>query len=182
MSEFVGEVGGDNTQDNMDAGWGELAAMPDFGDEKSAEHEEVVQIEIQNLSPEDNLEQAAEAEERFRATGIEMPENFDRANRVYMPKVTGEMAPGTAEIEFVGVRDAYRSQGVGKKMIQTLMDNPEYKELHLDVLDSHPWASKSYGELGFQPEGEKFGNYPDGTEGVQHMVLRKETEAEQSEA
>lgn len=251
MSEFVGEVGGDNTQDSMDTGWGELAAMPDFGDEKSAEHEEVVQIEIQNLSPEDNLEQAAEAlyltdqyicpdffgdeerakkfaqalftdepdvlfsydrtivakdengdiagilvyrdadckpwdadaaEERFRATGIEMPENFDRANRVYMPKVTGEMAPGTAEIEFVGVRDAYRSQGVGKKMIQTLMDNPEYKELHLDVLDSHPWASKSYGELGFQPEGEKFGNYPDGTEGVQHMVLRKETEAEQSEA
>lgn len=117
---------------------------------------------------------AQAAEERFRATGVEMPENFDRANRIYMPKITGEMAPGTAEIEFVGVRDEYRSRGIGKKMIRTLIDNPAYEELHLDVLDSHPWASKSYGELGFRPEGEKFGNYPDGTEGVQHMVLRKE--------
>ncbi len=112
-------------------------------------------------------------EAKFKTTGIEMPENFDRANRIYMPKITGEMMPGTAELEFVGVRDDYRSQNVGKKMMQTLIDNPDYHELHLDVLDSHPWASKSYSVMGFRPEGEKFGNYPDSTEGVQHMILRK---------
>lgn len=83
------------------------------------------------------------------------------------------MFPGTAEIEFVGVCDDYRSQGIGKKMVQSLIDNPKYTELHLDVLDSHPWASQSYRELGFKPDGEKFGNYPGDSEGVQHMVLVK---------
>lgn len=117
---------------------------------------------------------AEAAKERFEATGLKMPENFDRANNVYMPKITGEMAPGTAEIEFVGVRDEYRSRGIGKQLIQSLAEKPEYSELHLDVLDSHPWARKSYDDLGFEADGEKFGNYPDGSEGVQHMVLRKE--------
>lgn len=111
---------------------------------------------------------------KFEATGVEMPENFDRVNNVYMPKITGEMAPGTAEIEFVGVRDEYRSKGIGKQLIQSLVDNPEYDELHLDVLDSHPWARKSYDKLGFEADGEKFDNYPDGSEGVQHMILKKE--------
>lgn len=111
---------------------------------------------------------------KFEATGVEMPENFDRANNVYMPKITGEMAPGTAEIEFVGVRNEYRSRGIGEQLIQSLADNPAYDELHLDVLDSHPWARKSYDDLGFEADGEKFGNYPDGSESVQHMILRKE--------
>lgn len=110
---------------------------------------------------------------RFLETGVEMPENFDRVNNVYLPKITAEMAPGTAEIEFVGVHNNYRSQGIGKKLIQSLAAKPEYTEIHLDVLDSHPWARKSYDDLGFEAVGEKFGNYPDGSEGVQHMVLKK---------
>ncbi len=118
---------------------------------------------------------SAAAKERFLVTGVEMPEHFDRANNIYLPKITGEMAPDTAEIEFVGVRDDYRSRGIGKQLIRSLADNPEYSELHLDVLDSHPWAQKSYSDLGFKADGDKFGNYPDGSEGVQHMILRKET-------
>ena len=212
--------------------------------EDDQDHETVKNIEIYNLTPQDNLEQAAEAiyltdqyicpdlfgdeerakvlvgalfsedpdvmfsysktlvakdkdnniagilvyrdsncqpwdadaaKARYVATGIEMPQNFDRVNNIYMPKTTGEMAPGAAEIEFVGVRDDFLSQGIGKQLTQSLASKPEYTELHLDVLDSHPWARKSYGNLGFEPDGEKFGNYPDASEGVQHMVLRKES-------
>lgn len=240
MSEKISVSGSNDTE------WSALAELPAFDHEESPNHEKLPNIKIEKLSPNDRLDQAAEAiyltdqyicpdffgdeerakkfaevlfsdtpnalfsydktivakdedgniagilvyrdsacepwdadamERKFRETGIEMPEHFDRANRIYMQKITGEMAPGTAELEFVGVRDAYRSQGVGKKMMQALIDNPEYHELHLDVLDSHPWARKSYGEMGFQPDGEKFGNYPDGTEGVQHMVLKKSQES-----
>lgn len=253
MNEFINTHPDHQSAENP---WDTLAHDTQFHDddavsmvksttaEGAQDHEATKKIEIQNLTPEDNLEQAAEAiyltdqyicpdlfgdeeragkligvlysedpnvmfsyqktlvakdednniagilvyrdsncqpwdteaaKARFLATGVEMPENFDRVNTVYMPKITGEMAPGTAEIEFVGVRDDYRSQGIGKQLIRTLANKPEYAELHLDVLDSHPWARKSYGELGFEPDGDKFGNYPDSSEGVQHMIMKKET-------
>lgn len=112
--------------------------------------------------------------ERFLATGLELPENFERANENYMKKITdAELPDGAVEIEFVGVRDDYRSRGIGGKLMKELYSRPEYTEAHLDVLDSHPTARGMYDHLGFEPVGEKFGNYPDGSEGVQHMIRHK---------
>jgi ribosomal protein S18 acetylase RimI-like enzyme len=112
---------------------------------------------------------------RFESTGLELPENFDRANEGYMKKITdAELPEGAVEIEFVGVREAYRSNGIGGRLMKAVIDKPEYTEAHLDVLDSHPGARKLYDKLGFQPSGDKFPNYPDGSEGVQHMVRKKE--------
>lgn len=113
--------------------------------------------------------------ERFLSTGLELPENFERANENYMKKITdAELPEGAVEIEFVGVRDEYRGMGIGGKLMKELYDRPEYTEAHLDVLDSHPGARGMYDHLGFVPSGDKFGNYPDGSEGVQHMIRYKE--------
>ena len=112
--------------------------------------------------------------ERFKATGLDLPEQFDRANDRYMKKITdAELPEGAVEIEFVGVREDYRSNGIGGRLMKAVIDRPEYTEAHLDVLDSHPGARRLYDKLGFNPFGDKFGNYPDGTEGVQHMVRKK---------
>lgn len=114
--------------------------------------------------------------QRFLSTGLELPEQFDRANEGYMKKITdAELPEGAAEIEFVGVREEYRSNGIGGRLMKTIMDDLGYTEAHLDVLDSHPSARRLYDKLGFKPAGEKFGNYPDGSEGVQHMIRRKES-------
>ena len=112
--------------------------------------------------------------QRFLETGLELPDEFDRANEKYMKKITdAELPKGAAEIEFVGVVDDWRSNGIGGRLMKAVMDRGEYSEAHLDVLDSHPGARRLYDKLGFKPQGEKFGNYPDGTEGVQHMVRKK---------
>lgn len=111
--------------------------------------------------------------QRFAATGLELPEQFDRANNGYMKKITdAELPEGAVEIEFVGVRDEWRSNGVGGRLMKAVMEDSGYTEAHLDVLDSHPGARRLYDKLGFQPSGEKFPNYPDGTEGVQHMIYK----------
>ena len=113
---------------------------------------------------------------RFESTGVELPENFERANENYMKKITdAELPEGAVEIEFVGVRDEYRSNGIGGRLMKAVFEDPKYTEAHLDVLDSHPGARKLYDKLGFEPAGDKFGNYPDGSEGVQHMILHKES-------
>lgn len=112
--------------------------------------------------------------ERFKSVDEELPEQFLRANENYMKKITdAELPEGAAEIEFVGVREQYRSNGIGGRLMHEIIDNPEYSEVHLDVLDSHPGARGLYDHLGFEPDGDKFGNYPDGSEGVQHMILHK---------
>ena len=112
--------------------------------------------------------------QRFLETGLELPDEFDRANEKYMKKITdAELPKGAAEIEFVGVVDDWRSNGIGGRLMKAVMDRDEYTEAHLDVLDSHPGARRLYDKLGFRPQGEKFGNYPDATEGVQHMVRKK---------
>lgn len=117
--------------------------------------------------------------QRFLSTGLELPAEFDRANEKYMKKITdAELPEGAAEIEFVGVREEFRANGIGGLLMKTIMDDLGYTEAHLDVLDSHPGARKLYDKLGFKPDGEKFGNYPDGSEGVQHMIRRKEQSAD----
>lgn len=96
-----------------------------------------------------------------------------------MKKITDiELPEGAVEIEFVGVCDSYRSNSIGGRLMDAVMNKPEYTEAHLDVLDSHPGARRLYDKLGFKTAGDKFGNYPDGTEGVQHMI-RKKNETEQ---
>lgn len=111
--------------------------------------------------------------EKFLATGYELPEHFERANEHYMKKVTDlEFTKDAAEIEFVGVREGYRGRGIGGELMQNVYDDPTISEVYLDVLDSHPAARGLYDKLGFLPEGEKFPNYPDGSEMVQHMVRK----------
>ena len=111
--------------------------------------------------------------EKFLATGHELPENFERANEKYMKKVTDPELPKDAvEIEFLGVREDYRGRGIGSKLMEQVYNDPSISEAHLDVLDSHPAARGLYDKLGFLPDGDKFPNYPDGSEGVQHMVRK----------
>ncbi len=113
--------------------------------------------------------------EKFLATGVELPEHFERANKDYLAKITNaELPEGAAEIEFLGIREDYQGNGLGSRLMKAIIDKPEYTEAHLDVLDSHPNARALYDKLGFKPVGEKFGNYPNGVEGVQHMVRTKE--------
>lgn len=112
--------------------------------------------------------------ERFKSTGVELPENFERANEGYMKKITdADLPEGAVELEFIGVREDFQGQGIGSKLINEVVSNPKYTEAHLDVLDSHPGARSLYDKLGFKASGDKFGNYPDGSEGVQHMILHK---------
>ena len=111
--------------------------------------------------------------EKFLATGYELPENFERANEHYMKKVTAPDLPKDAvEIEFVGVKEGYRGRGIGSKLMESVFNDPSVSEAHLDVLDSHPAARGLYDKLGFLPDGDKFPNYPDGNEGVQHMIRK----------
>lgn len=111
--------------------------------------------------------------EKYLAIGNDLPESFERANENYLKKVTGPELPKDAvEIEFLGVRDDYRGRGIGSSLMQSIINNPAVSEVHLDVLDSHPGARKLYDKFGFLPEGDKFPNYPDGTEGVQHMIYK----------
>ena len=111
--------------------------------------------------------------ERFLSIDDTLPEEFERANERYMKKVTApELPKDAAEIEFVGVREEYRGQGIGGKLMRQITDNPAISEAHLDVLDSHPAARGLYDKLGFLPDGDKFPNYPDGREGVQHMIRK----------
>lgn len=61
--------------------------------------------------------------QRFLSTGLELPTQFDRANEGYMKKITdAELPEGAAEIEFVGVREEYRSNGIGGLLMKTIMD------------------------------------------------------------
>lgn len=111
--------------------------------------------------------------EKFLEISQDLPENFERANEKYMKKVTDpELPKDAAEIEFLGVREAYRGQGIGGKLMQSVYDDPRFSEVHLDVLDSHPAARSLYDKKGFIPDGDKFPNYPDGNEWVQHMVRK----------
>lgn len=111
--------------------------------------------------------------EKFLATGYELPENFERVNEQYMKKVTdAELPKDAVEIEFLGVKEGYRGRGIGSKLMQSIYDNPTVSEVHLDVLDSHIAARGLYDKLGFLPDGDKFADYPDGSEMVQHMVRR----------
>ena len=111
--------------------------------------------------------------ERFLSIDGTLPDEFERANERYMKKVTApELPKDAAEIEFVGVREEYRGQGIGGKLMRQITDNPAISETHLDVLDSHPAARGLYDKLGFLPDGDKFPNYPDGREGVQHMIRK----------
>ena len=111
--------------------------------------------------------------ERFLSVDGTLPDEFERANERYMKKVTApELPEDAAEIEFVGVREEYRGQGIGSKLMRQVLDNPAISETHLDVLDSHAGARSLYDKLGFQPDGDKFPNYPDGREGVQHMIRK----------
>ncbi len=235
------------TPNSGGSGWGDLAKYPDFNDfrnEQAKGHEKKLGVEVMELSPNDNLEQLAEAlylvdqyifpdlfdnaekakvlakelfsddpdalfsfkktlvakdddgnivgaavyrdskctpwdteavRQRFLSTGLDLPAQFDRANEKYMKKITdAELPEGAVEIEFVGVREEFRANGIGGLLMKTIMDDFGYTEAHLDVLDSHPGARRLYDKLGFNPVGEKFGNYPDGSEGVQHMIRRKE--------
>jgi len=109
---------------------------------------------------------------RFEETGVELPENFARANENYMKKITdAELPEGSAEIEFLATAPEARGQGIGSTLIKQLKESGEFDTLHLDVLGDNENAIRVYEKQGFKTAYD-FPSYPDGTITVHHMECK----------
>ncbi len=117
---------------------------------------------------------------RFEQTGVELPEQFDRANEQYMKKITdAELPEGAAEIEFLATAPEARGRGIASKLIGQLKNSGKFSELHLDVLGDNEPAIHLYEKQGFRTAFD-FPSYPDGATTVHHMIAKlNPTETEQ---
>ena len=74
------------------------------------------------------------------------------AHRVFDKEFTAQLTypPDTGYIEFVGVLEAFRGQGIAKQLItQIIDDNPQYRKFVLDVTDINRAGISAYRKLGF---------------------------------
>lgn len=116
--------------------------------------------------------------ERFKETGVELPENFERANESYMKKITdAELPEGSAEIEFLATAPEARGQGIGTGLIKQLKESGQFDTLHLDVLGDNEGAIRVYERAGFSTTYD-FPSYPDGAITVHHMECPTDTTLE----
>ena len=114
--------------------------------------------------------------ERFEATGVELPENFKRANENYMKKITdAELPEGAVEIEFLATAPEARGQGIGSGLIDDLKKSGRFNTLHLDVLGDNDKAISVYERAGFKNTYD-FPSYPDGAITVHHMECKIDNE------
>lgn len=82
---------------------------------------------------------------------------------------------GESDMMNVAVDGAYRRQGVGKKLIETLMVHLKDRESHcltLEVRDSNTPARNLYASLGFSEIGRRKNYYRNPREDA--LILRKE--------
>lgn len=72
-----------------------------------------------------------------------------------------DLGAGTAEIKRLYVRLAYRSQGLGRRLVQVLIEQAQaigYRRLVLDTLLSMTEARRLYAEFGFQETSAYYHN------------------------
>ncbi|MBQ7802311.1 GNAT family N-acetyltransferase [Candidatus Saccharibacteria bacterium] len=115
-----------------------------------------------------------EIKAKVESLGIEMPENFDRANGKYMKLVTDEamtLPNGVAEVELCSVESNIRNLGIGQKLFDEFLKNPTYHEHHLTVLADNPRAIHVYRKKGFEIVSSQTG-YPDESVKTYNMVRK----------
>ncbi|MBQ6396416.1 GNAT family N-acetyltransferase [Candidatus Saccharibacteria bacterium] len=108
------------------------------------------------------------------STGIELPENFDRANKNYMELVTNEaknLPDGIVEIELLATDVSARGKGIGGKLMDAVTSLPNYSEQHLTVLADNPGAIHLYEKKGFKVVSSQFG-YPDESVKTFNMIRK----------
>ena len=110
---------------------------------------------------------------KIEATGIEMPEHFDRANKNYMEAVVEDarnLPDGVAEVEWCATDSSARGKGVASRMFEKFLSLP-YEEQHLTVLADNPPAINLYKKNGFEIVSTQTG-YPDESVGTHNMVRK----------
>ena len=111
---------------------------------------------------------------KIEGLGIEMPENFDRANKYYMEAVANDamaLPDGVAEVEFCSVEAKHRDGGIGQKLFDEFLKKQEYQEQHLTVLADNPRAIHVYQKKGFEIVRETTG-YPDDSVKTFNMIRK----------
>ncbi|MBQ6149705.1 GNAT family N-acetyltransferase [Candidatus Saccharibacteria bacterium] len=111
--------------------------------------------------------------EKVENLGIEMPEQFDRANKNYMEAVTEDarsLPDGVAEVEWCATDLSARGKGVASKMFEKFLSLP-YQEQHLTVLADNPPAIHLYEKNGFGIVSSQTG-YPDESVKTHNMVRK----------
>lgn len=110
---------------------------------------------------------------KIEATGVEMPENFDRANKNYMEAAVEDarsLPDGVVEVEWCATDSSARGKGVASKMFEEFLNLP-YKEQHLTVLADNPPAINLYKKNGFEIVSTQTG-YPDESVGTHNMIRK----------
>ena len=139
--------------------------------EEDGELQGVLIFADNTITPWDCAARKAEIE----ATGIDMPEQFDRANEQYMKPVVDDAAnlpDGVAEIEWVATDPNHRGKGIATKLLDRIKSDPRYHELHLTVLADNPPAVGAYEKAGFEIVSTQTG-YPDDSVKTHNMVWRR---------
>lgn len=135
---------------------GKLIGILIWGDNKTTPWDcEVVKREVERL-------------------GIEMPEQFDRANKDYMEMLvneTRELPDGVNEVQWCATDEAARGKGVGTKMFEAYLALPGYNEQRLVVLADNPPAIGLYKKMGFEIVSSQTG-YPDELVKTHNMVRK----------
>lgn len=105
--------------------------------------------------------------------GIEMPENFDRANKDYMEmlvKETQKLEDGVTEVEWCATDKEARGKGVAQAMFKKYLELP-YAEWHLTVLADNPPAIHVYEKMGYKIVKATTG-YPDDSVKTYNMIRK----------
>ena len=120
---------------------------------------------------------------KVEATGIEMPEYFDRANKNYMEAVVEDartLPDGVAEVEWCATDSSARGKGIASKIFEKFLALP-YKEQHLTVLADNPPAIHLYEKNGFKIVSTQTG-YPDESVGTHNMVRKTQNSTDATAA
>lgn len=110
--------------------------------------------------------------EKVKSLEIDLPENFERANRNYMKPVVDEAKKldyGAVEIEFLATDKNFRGRGVAQALLNYFFGLSQYNEHHLTVLSDNLAAIHVYEKKGFKTVSYQTG-YPDDLVKTQSMV------------
>lgn len=75
----------------------------------------------------------------------------------------------TVKIERVAVVSAYRKIGIGRKIMDHIIDHLRKRDIKNIIIDSQEHARKFYEEMGFKQNGKVFEEF-----GIPHIEMRKE--------
>lgn len=77
-----------------------------------------------------------------------------------------QLVAGEAEIIYIAVRDEFRRQGIGGKMLEYFIENFKPESIFLEVRDSNINAQKMYEKYNFKNIGMRKGYYEGGEDAL----------------